>query len=678
MIKKITLTLLAFVAFTSVNAQLTPELLYYRFDGSGTTVPNEASAPPVGTATATILGGLTQGTSGLCSGSLIGSGISSTTDYLNTGWTPNLGNGSWTFSFRTNNVTGTSTLYYIFGDIGTASFRCFTNGVAGANNWILRGAGITDVLATGGAQATPTMTTFVYDNTLNNIKSYVNGVLINTIAQTAPNLTGTGPLKVMGYSANVGMSLGGQLDEFRLYSRALSAAEVAQLYNPTLPSGFLGPDVSTCGGSAVPIIVGPPISGNILWSTGSTNDTIFVDSTYTATVSVSGVCGSGMDTINITAAPNPVVNIGGTGAFCAGNSTTLDAGAGYTSYDWSTLDSTQSLVVGTAGAYSVVVTDSNGCAGSDSISVIENANPIVSIGADTTICGGDNIILDPGAGYMQYNWSTLDSSQFISAGSAGAYSVMVTDSNGCVGADSINLSVNPAPIANAGADTSFCEGGSVVLDAGSGYPSYEWNNQVFTSINTVNAPGTYTVTVTDSLGCEGSDAVVVTEILNPVASFTTAPSGLTVSFTNTSTNGTTYAWDFGDSGTSTTMSPSHTYTSGGNYVVTLIVTNSCGSDTTTSQVTITSTDDALFGGSISLYPNPAQNQVTISADIQGSHNVMVSVLNPIGQIVYSENAGSISGLFTRNLNLSAFTAGVYFVKLTADDNQATIRLVVTK
>jgi hypothetical protein len=64
MIKKITLTLLAFVAFTTVNAQLIPELLYYKFDGSGTTVPNMSSAPPAGTATATILGGLTQGTSG--------------------------------------------------------------------------------------------------------------------------------------------------------------------------------------------------------------------------------------------------------------------------------------------------------------------------------------------------------------------------------------------------------------------------------------------------------------------------------------------------------------------------------------------------------------------------------------------------------------------------------------
>ena len=157
---------------------LTPEVLYYDFNGSGTSVPNLASAPPPGTATATLMGGLTQGGSSICQGTVIGTGISSTTDYVNTGWAPNLGTGSWTISFRTENVTGTSTLYYIFGDANTNSFRCFTNGVAGPNNWILRGAGLTDTYINGGATVAPHICTYVYDATLNNVKGYLDVVVL--------------------------------------------------------------------------------------------------------------------------------------------------------------------------------------------------------------------------------------------------------------------------------------------------------------------------------------------------------------------------------------------------------------------------------------------------------------------------------------------------------------------
>lgn len=84
-------------AFTASRAQAdsVPEILHYKFSGTGTNVPNLASAPPSGTTTATINGGLTQTGTDLNFGgggfSLVGSGVSSTTDYLNTGWAPNLG-----------------------------------------------------------------------------------------------------------------------------------------------------------------------------------------------------------------------------------------------------------------------------------------------------------------------------------------------------------------------------------------------------------------------------------------------------------------------------------------------------------------------------------------------------------------------------------------------------------
>jgi len=236
------LTLIILIT-SNVKSQSVPELLHYKFDGTGSTVPNLASTPPVGATTANLMGGVTQGSTGQCGGAIIGTGNAASTDYLNTNWNTNLGSGSWTIAFWSSGISINTTLYYIFGDNTANSFRCFTNGVAGNNNWILRGGGLADVLLTGGALMTPTVNTFVYDNIANEVRGYLNGNLVVTVPQTAPSIVGTSPFKVMGYGTNVGAPAGGLMDEFRLYNRALSAAEVLALNSA--PS--LGTDVvSAC------------------------------------------------------------------------------------------------------------------------------------------------------------------------------------------------------------------------------------------------------------------------------------------------------------------------------------------------------------------------------------------------------------------------------------------------
>lgn len=72
----------------------------------------------------------------------------------------------------------------------------------------------------------------------------------------------------------------------------------------------------------------------------------------------------------------------------------------------------------------------------------------------------------------------------------------------------------------------------------------------------------------------------------PKASFTSVATDLAVVFTNTTTDGTTYSWDFGDAGTSTEKSPSYTYAAAGSYTVKLTATNVDGSDTAEESVTV--------------------------------------------------------------------------------------------
>ncbi len=222
------LVLLCLLFSNFSNGQGIPEILYYKFNNTGTSVPNLASSPPSGTSNGIVNGGLTIGGTVACgSSALIGSGGTSNTDYLDTKWATST-SGSWTISFVTDSILSTTTLYYLFSDITSSSLRCFTGGVAGAGNWIIRG-GFNDVLITGGASTTPAVNTIVYDAASSNFYAYLNGKLVNTVAQTSFTQSSTGTLILSGYNSLNGLTPRGKLDEFRFYSHALTAKEVARL-----------------------------------------------------------------------------------------------------------------------------------------------------------------------------------------------------------------------------------------------------------------------------------------------------------------------------------------------------------------------------------------------------------------------------------------------------------------
>jgi PKD repeat protein len=113
---------------------------------------------------------------------------------------------------------------------------------------------------------------------------------------------------------------------------------------------------------------------------------------------------------------------------------------------------------------------------------------------------------------------------------------------------------------------------------------------------------TYTVADT-ATGCGDSQTNnIMVDNAVPVASFTSSIISLTANFNNTSTNGTSYLWDFGDTGTSTLVNPIHTYAAVGTYTVTLTVTNACGTDISTAQITVLGCPDVIVDGSFEAGP----------------------------------------------------------------------------
>lgn len=211
----------------------------------------------------------------------------------------------------------------------------------------------------------------------------------------------------------------------------------------------------------------------------------------------------------------PVVNLGNDTTICSGNPLTLDAGAGFDSYNWSTGASTQTIQVSSSGTYSVTVT-AGVCNATDNIQVTVINTPVVELGPNQNICQGQTVILDAGNPGASYNWSTNENTQTITVGTSGTYSVTVTNGGLCSATDQVTITVYPNPVINLGNDTAFCQGNTIVLNAGNPGATYSWNTGSNNQTITVNSSGTYSVTVTYGGICSASDAIQITVWPAPV------------------------------------------------------------------------------------------------------------------------------------------------------------------
>ncbi len=272
----------------------------------------------------------------------------------------------------------------------------------------------------------------------------------------------------------------------------------------------LGLDTSLC---TFPILLDAG-SGftSYAWNNGSTSQTISATASnnYQVTVTDANGCTTA-DSIGVFDR-SIALDLGADFSFCGNLNYNLSPVMAYpvTSYSWSTGATTSSISVTGTGPQTIWLHASNttGCTGDDTITVTGTVTPMISLGADTTVCPSDTVLLDAGAGYNNYSWSGGGNSQFFTADSAGTYSVRVYDTLGCVGYDTIMISNFPFLLVDLGPDINVCQA-SVTLDAGPGYTSYNWSNGATTQTTTVNVAGQYSVSVTGANGCGNADSIDV-------------------------------------------------------------------------------------------------------------------------------------------------------------------------
>ncbi len=174
------------------------------------------------------------------------------------------------------------------------------------------------------------------------------------------------------------------------------------------------------------------------------------------------------------------------------------------------------------GKYRIEVLDERGCFLSDSIQVTEPDSIKLTISTLATACGANegeaNILVQGGVGPYTYYWPAIqDTSYRLKNVSAGVYSVMVTDSLGCITNGEARISDSDGPGINIVSQlnpTCFnVSNGSIQIDGADGKTpfSYKWNRFINDTLETLNnvGPGSYPVQITNSSGCITYDTIIV-------------------------------------------------------------------------------------------------------------------------------------------------------------------------
>ncbi|MBL7981972.1 MAG: gliding motility-associated C-terminal domain-containing protein [Flavobacteriales bacterium] len=400
--------------------------------------------------------------------------------------------------------------------------------------------------------------------------------------------------------------------------------------------------LSLCSSGAAtnlfPSVEGTPMAGGT-WTSpngipmnGTVDPATGVGGTYQYTVPANGPCPAGSSTVNVSIVPAANAGTSGTTTLCSSQTAayTLITGLGgipalngtWTAPNGQPHGNSFNIGSDATGAYMYTV---NGTAPCPSVSSTVTMNvvqaPVAGTNSSITVCAGD-AAFDPytqlsGSPATGGTWTTpaggtttlIDPSTAVS----GTYTYTVSGTAPCPNAQA-QLSVTISPLPNAGEDaaTTVCINGTsfnlFALLGATAQAGGTWSgpsgNANSTFVPGTTSSGTYTYTVLGSEGCSGitEDAIVIVTVAPlPVPSFsaniTSGCTPLPVQFTYTGPNGLQSAnWSFGDGNSSNaTGSTAHTYTTGGQFNVSLTVTdgNGCSGSSTLSNAMETSSGPAI-------------------------------------------------------------------------------------
>ena len=294
----------------------------------------------------------------------------------------------------------------------------------------------------------------------------------------------------------------------------ISTATTTVTVNPLPVVTATSSAASVCVGGSVTLTGGG--ASSYTWNNNVMNAISFVP-TATTTYMVTGTDANGcvntaMTTVTVNPLPTVTAN-SSAASVCAGSSVTL-TGGGAATYTWdnNVIDAVSFVPTATT-TYMVTGTDVNGCVNTATTTVTVNPLPIVSLGPNIIQCGG-TAMLNAGNMGSTYMWSNASTTQTITVSASGTYIVFVTDVNGCIGTNSVVVTINSIPAVTASASSVVvCVADAIVTLTGTPTGGVWSGPGVSGSTFSPTSAGlglhTAIYSYTDANGCEGITSVNV-------------------------------------------------------------------------------------------------------------------------------------------------------------------------
>ncbi|MBR5982570.1 MAG: PKD domain-containing protein [Bacteroidales bacterium] len=265
------------------------------------------------------------------------------------------------------------------------------------------------------------------------------------------------------------------------------------------------------------------------WSTGEISQVIpiYNSGQYSVTVTDTYNACSKTENFEVLQAPAVNVSITKTDVTCYGQNdgimiAIVNGGTEPYSYSWSTTLHSDTITNLIPGTYSVTVTDNNDCTARATASIVEPTRFLYSISPAQGICRGSETTITAtatgGTEPYTYEWddgTTGIGNRIVSPDSTSAYTVSITDANGCTNAPQTTRVIVSQPIEmNPEIHNILCHGecnGSAVLNIHGGIPpfTYTWDSNTDYIENL--CAGSYAMTITDLYNCTASTSFVITE-----------------------------------------------------------------------------------------------------------------------------------------------------------------------
>ncbi|WP_207491478.1 gliding motility-associated C-terminal domain-containing protein [Aridibaculum aurantiacum] len=204
-------------------------------------------------------------------------------------------------------------------------------------------------------------------------------------------------------------------------------ADTIQVTTNPLPVFSLGSDTSLCQGQKFTVSINVP-NASYTWNNGNTSNQATVEHAgwYWLDVAVNGC--KKRDSLQVEVKPLPLVSLGNDTTLCEGNNLTLNAYNNNATYLWNNQSNQPALLVSAPGTY-FVTANLNNCKAADTIQVAYRYKPVFSLGADTLLCAGQHLLLNPRLTNVQYLWQNGTTGSSLLVTEPGTYSL--TASNNC-------------------------------------------------------------------------------------------------------------------------------------------------------------------------------------------------------------------------------------------------------